>query len=1632
MIRSLVLTFLVLSAAVLTGARAAEAPQDLRAVSHKAFDAGNFKDALDGFQKLSLDPADDSDKVSDDLLVAVQCFNRLGRVDEIDPFLEKAVTVHAGNWKLIQAAASAYSSENHYGFVVAGVFSRGNMRGGGGAKYVNTYERDRVRALQLMQAAAQKLPTSASPTDVAAFYRSFADLFIGNRGSADSWRMQYLTDLTRLPDYEDGYAGWGGERGAPVGEDGQPVFYHVPTTFDTAKSDGERWRWCLAQSAKTSPLASQQAESDLAMFLYSQFDVRTILNQGYGPILARLADSDAVIAGGRAGKESAPATTAYSIRTLTEQETITRLATGVERIKLPDEFNYIRLLQHVSEGPVSPVAEQALDTLTTIFQDRRQYDRAAEYCRMGIDKFGPGANDSRKNHLDEIVGNWVRFEPVNTKPAGQQSKLEVSFRNGRKIHFEATEIRVDRLLTDVKAYLASAPTKLDWNKANIDNIGYRLATGNQREYLGDAAGQWDLVVEPREGHLDRLITVDTPLKKAGAYLVKAQMEDGNTSQIVLWIADTVIVKKPVAGGMYCLVADATSGQPVPGASLELFGYQQKWQGNQAPQILTTVVNRTTDTDGQATVTLDKDQNNYNWLITASAPNGRLAYLGFTGAWYGPYAGRDDTLQQTRALVITDRPVYRPGQPVKFKVWVGQARYDQPDACPYAGQTFKIVVNNPRGDKILEKDYTADAYGGLDGELALPDDTGLGMYGVQVSNQKNDQFFGGGAFRVEEYKKPEFEVTVDAPSEPVTLGEKITATIKAKYYFGAPVAEGVVKYKVFRTSVSTNWYPVGRWDWFYEPGYWWYASNYTWYPRWTDWAMPAPRRWWWGYSGSQPELVMQGETPISADGTVKVTIDTAIAKAVYGDTDHQYEIQAEVTDRSRRTIAGKGSVTAARSAFKVYAWVDRGYYSAGDVINSDFSARTPDNKPVQGKGKLQLLKISYDAAGTPSETPVQNWTLDTDADGHAAQKLKADQPGQYRLSCTVTDGKGHSEEGGYIFTIRGEGVEGKQFRFNDLELVTDKREYKPGETVHLMINTERPDSAVALFLRPVNGLYPAPKIVRIAGKSAMIDIPVTLADMPNFFVEGCTVGDARVFSETREVIVPPEERVLNVQLKTAADRYKPGEKARVQVRLTDGAGKPVVGSSVISVYDKSLEYISGGSNVPEIRSFYWKWRRSHYPQTESSVDRVSGPLSAQDERIMEDLSPFRIYFDGDMSARGLGGGRGRGMRSAALFGANAQDGVDADQMVEQAGEPAAGAPQAPMSAKADGQAAPEVNVQPTIRQNFADSALWVANLTTNADGIAETDLTMPDSLTTWKACVWTMGPGTRVGQGTLELVTSKDLIVRLQAPRFFLQKDEVVLSANVHNYLKTTKKVTVSLDLGGPSLNPLLSGAGTRVVEIPPNGEDRVDFTVRVQSPGEATVKVVALTNEESDAMQMSFPVHVHGMLKTVSYTGALRPDQATGLLQVDVPHDRMPGSSRLEIRYTPSLATAMVDALPHLTQSPYDSTEETLNRFLPAAITQKLLLDMHVNLDAVEAIRAQSLTSAASTARTAAWTPDMAPAVDTQPNPAFNLKRLARLTSDNMNKLASMQIGDGGWESPRHPIRQRSSCMGCRWPMKTG
>lgn len=1661
------LTLVVLGSTGLMATNMTEPPGDQRAQAKKLYDENNFNDALKLYRELTLNADNTGKDLPSDLEYAVTCLNNLGLVHEVDELLESAVEIHKSNFRLLSRAGGVYAGEiESGGFVIAGNFERGGHRGGG--QWASVEDRDRVRSLQLLLEAitlADKDDT-ATPAERADLWHIIGEQISSDR-YGEAWKLQDLTNMEVLPDFEisqggrfgfgRGFHGVSG-KGAPVDQAGNPIFHHMPESWDAAKSNGERWRWAMAQEKQLMPNHQSVLDLEWAGFLQSQFGVGTSA-VGEPPVV-RIGGEDA-----EAIAEQPKSSGDWAAHELADAETIAKLTTGVKRFNLPDEFNHITILKAVIERGDSS-KRQALESLISERMNRHQYPQAADLLQQVL-KLAQNADDKKgvQARIDQILKNWLQVESTSVQPAGTGATLDIRFRNGSKANFEARPIRIDDLLTDVRKYIESKPQQIDGRRIQISNIGWMLIQNDEAKYLEKSVAKWELDLTAPENHFDAMQTVTTPLQKSGAYWLTAKMQNGNESRIVLWVTDTAISRKRVEEGTMYYVADAVSGAPVDRADLEFFGWRQQYQQRRQYQIFTNRFADRTDADGLCTPNPKDLVPQNQWIAIARTKDGRLAYDGFTGVW-NPEKLQPLNYSPLKVYAITDRPVYRPGHAVKFRLWTRKPRFDADDNS-YADKDCWMQIRNPKGDIVFEQEAKTDRWAGVDGEWTIPADETLGTYLVGIAEErdvpvtveengvpkiairKEKILIGNGSFVVEEYRKPEYEVKIDAPEKPVKLGEKIQARITAKYYFGAPVTEAKVHYKVERTKKDSRWYPNARWDWLYSPGYWWFAPEYKWYPGFGRWGCMAPIRPWWNWSPDPPEVVVEGDAEIGEDGTFLVDIDTAAALASHSDSDHSYAITAEVVDKSRRTIIGSGSVLVARDPFKVFTWTDRGHYQTSDTVTVGFQARTPDGKPVKGSGKLTLFSVKYEG-DNPAEQEVQSWDVSTKDDGSGSLKLKVPDAGQFRFSVKITDSEGHEMEGGYVVFVRGLAENGGRYRFNDLELITEKQEYQPGEKVQLQINTNKPDSTVLLFVRPMNGLCAKPVVLRMKGKSTVHEIQIARADMPNIFIEAVTIADGKVHSEMREIVVPPEQRIANVEVLPSAERYRPGEEATVKLKLTDLEGRPFVGNTVLSVYDASLEYIAA-SRIPEIRSFFWNVRRQHHASIQSTLQQSSGPVYRDNEITMQLLYGNDPSMDGygrGMSG-GFGGGRRmfRGMAIERFAAPAAAMEMQMDSAPMEGNAPGMMAKSA--AAPGDASAGEAAEVAPTLRSNFADTAYWVASSTADESGVVEVKFTIPDNLTTWKIKAWTMGDGTRVGSGTSDIICSKDLIIRPQTPRFFTERDQIVLSAVVHNYLATEKSVKVVFENEGGHLklfhDPKLANDATRTVTIPANGEARINWMVDVVASGLTTIRMKALTDEESDAVEVKVPVQVHGMLKTESFTGVIRPNGEKAMVEVRVPDERIPAQSRLEIRYSPSLAGAMVDSMPYLLQYPYGCTEQTLNRFLPAVLTQRTLQKMGVNLADVKKQRTN--LDAQQTYRgkyPAHWgalpqlqTRDLVelPAgfgqgsstlakwiqqhIDEDAklmrgkskdfNPVFDDVEMNRIIAEGVKALTEMQLSDGGW-----------------------
>ncbi len=1271
------------------------------------------------------------------------------------------------------------------------------------------------------------------------------------------------------------------------------------------------------------------------------------------------------------------------------------------------------------QRPSMSYQEQALEKLAYIHENRRQFEKSAALWEKCIERFGTGSGKWRRAHYQQLVGNWLRFDSAPIFPSGQKATLSMKFRNANSVRFTARRVDIERVIADSKSYLKSDPHQLSSNY-QIFGIGERIVGDGQKKYLTEDTIGWTQKLDPPSGHWTRQIEIETPLDEAGVYLVEATAKDGNTSQVLCWITDTTIVMKKTDQSQMYFVADSTTGQPIDKANVEVFAFWSRHDKETGRHYTRTKnFSRFTDEDGlMYTDADDVDDEKYSRIVIArDEETGRFGFLGdyFRDALQ-PLL--DNPYQQAKAWCTTDRPVYRPGQHIHYKSWIRLAQYDLDHVSMFGGKEFTVAVFSPDNKEIVNKKVRTDEYGGLAFDWLLEEEAMLGSYRFDVIANDFTQpsngvvyekiVLGSGNFRVEEYKKPEYEVTIDAPSEAITLGEKFSATIKANYYFGAPVTNASVKYTVKRTNTADTWFPNHGWDWFYGEGHWWWGYNYRWYPGWSRWCL-QPVGW---FHSNPPEIILENTVPIGNDGTVKIEIDSLIAKERFGDTDHRYQITAEVVDDSRRTVTGNGSVVAARNPYNVYVWMSGGHFRVGDQMDANVQARTANGKGVAGKGEVTLYRIVFDDDGKPNESKVESWPIETDEDGKASLSIQADQPGQYRLACDLADAKGQKREGAALTRITGSDdvATGNDFRFDDLELVLDKSAYKPGDRARLLINTNHADSTIALFVRPANGIYTRPKLIRLKGKSTVHEIEIDRKDMPNIHVEAFLVSQGKFYQISKQITVPPEKRVLTLDIEPSKEKYEPGEKAKVKLRLTDSDGKPFSGSTVVAIYDKSLEAIAV-STAADIRSHFWRWHRGHHIYSRVSFQHRFGQLLEQNQVGMADLGMHWVnHWGGRYAGRYDRFSRTRGVPNhfyqydsgIVLGSATATYFKNGFESLDFAEEYKAIDP----ITQNLSEGSPTVDAEPSVRSRFADTALWIASITTNDEGFAEIELEMPENLTTWKIKAWSMGHGTRVGHGEAEVITSKDVMIRLQAPRFFTESDEVTLSANVHNYTGQARDFEVAIELPGEQLALIENAGTTQTVRVEPDGDKRVDWKVRALNEGAATVRVKATTTDgKGDAMEQSYPVFVHGILKTDSHSLAIRGNENSKSIDISVPEKRRVKQTSLEVRYSPSIALSLVDALPYLAANPYKNSEAAMSRFGPLVTLRKVLTEMGIDLSEIRDkqinLNPQEIGDAKE--RAAGW------ARKHQSNPIFDEAALNKLVERSLRDLTTLQNQDGGW-----------------------
>ncbi|MBN1918787.1 MAG: tetratricopeptide repeat protein [Verrucomicrobia bacterium] len=1246
--------------------------------------------------------------------------------------------------------------------------------------------------------------------------------------------------------------------------------------------------------------------------------------------------------------------------------------------------------------PKDELADDATYSLATTYQNEGDYVSAVEHYEALVDSYPESkwTDDCRAAVQD------IRWERLSANPQqqhvmpGTNVPISVQSRNIKTIKFTAYRVKLEDLLA----------RDIVLRNHDVNFSQFSIAFGGEIEREQVAA--WDLDTQDDGKHAWYRTTIDCPVTARGAYVIEAEGGDV-TFTFALIISDLTLVQKTDRRRTIIFAADSVTGRPVAGAKVVA---KERWWDYQAPQEerqKLDVHEGVTNESGIFEAELSRSETNRsNSQIEVFVQAGEDRYA-VSPQTYSSYWSA--TQKQYRVYAYTDRPVYRPSQQVHFKALV-RVYENGSYETPKAGTTVQVRIRNPKGETIYDREHATNPFGSVSGDLQLTEEPPLGEYWVNVevaSGQWGYAYAPGNRFRVEEYKKPEFEVAVNPASDQVKLGGKVKATVSAQYYFGAPVVEGTVSYKVFRRNWTFYYSPYDPYEWLYGRGYYWYH----WRP---------------SYDRSQGELVAEGEGLTDANGEYTIEVDTAkLTEAEHMKaTDHLYTFEVDVVDQSRRHIEGTGEVKVTRNQFYAFLSTRNGFYRPGEKVEIEVNTLTPSNAPKSSEGTMKVYKlVQKGKTNEYDRTEVLAEPFKTDAGGRGFYTWRSDEDGRFLFEFSTTDDWDAPVAGTMEVWVAGKDFHGQRYTFSNLEIITDKRTYAEGDTAHLMINTNFPGATILLSTEMEADVRNY-EVVQLEGKSQVMDMRITRDHVPNFFLWAYLVHDGLVYAEQREVFVPPERQFVTVKVTADKDRYRPGDTGTFTIEAADYQGHPVVAEASLGLTDESV-YSIQGEYAPEIRQYFYGQRRYVNTQYTSSGyfsiygHEDTGQIRREYQRhgmppgwhgwYDVERNLIAVYrYTGDYGLglsdedllvvfEGIGGpGGGRFMSRSMELG----DSMDVE--TEGMPPPAAnggGMEMNELAMKNGGGGGEPPLVEAKVREYFPDTAYWNPVVVTDHNGKATVEVAFPDSLTTWRVSARAITERSQVGQVQGKAITTKDLLVRMQAPRFFVERDEVVLSANVHNYLAEAKSVKVRLAIDGYQLQPLTPQEMS--VVVPSGGERRVDWRVKAVAEGFVTLTMSALTDEESDAVKTTFPVLIHGVEKVVALNGDVN-DRTSDTFKVTVPRAIKEGSGELRIALSPSMAVAMMDALPYLVDYPYGCVEQTMSRFLPAVMVRKTLGDLGIDLADIAERHDRMADDLNLEERTKHLH-------RTKDNPVYSQSQLDHIVQQGLDRLYGFQNGDGGW-----------------------
>ncbi len=804
------------------------------------------------------------------------------------------------------------------------------------------------------------------------------------------------------------------------------------------------------------------------------------------------------------------------------------------------------------------------------------------------------------------------------------------------------------------------------------------------------------------------------------------------------------------------------------------------------------------------------------------------------------------------LTFTGKHLYKAGQTVKFKGILRQILGG--DMTIPVFKHIKGEVFNSRGQGIHKfelKPGNFTRFGTFAGEFPLPQDAPTGFYRIKFSVQlDNSKFNKSLSFAVEEYKPAKFETKVTFDQDKLIAGEDFSGLVNGRYLFGTPMIKAAGN--CVWTILNTYFEPKG----------------------WERYIFGA-------YESQVRRTIFRKDFKLDNQGNYKFEKDNFSFDCK---NSVRLTVHGEIKDKDNNRISGRRSLVVHRGKYYIGLKTGAYFFKQGKPGKIFLVTVDPEGglfkdtkvemkitraewksfqkKDASGALRWEWKKLTEDILSEQAELP----------GGKFEKEYSFKKPGYYKITLTGRDDNRNTVTTSGNFYVTGSGY--VSWGVNEgriIDLAVNKKQYKPGDTVELLIKSPFETCTALVTVEREKVIWS--EVIRMKGNAETVKIPVSKEFMPNVFLnviilkertglkwdeEGNDTGKPEFYSGYKEVKIEAAEKKLNVRVKAGQKSYEPGGTVNLEIEVTDRSGSPVEAEVCLSIVDKGVLNLVG-YELPDPFDFFWRSR----------------PLDVRTVSTLNDVLG-RSRFKEKGEDPGGGGG-------ASPFGSV------------------------------------------VVRKNFKESAYYNAFLLTDRSGKAKVSFKLPDNLTTFKAMVAAGTAKDRFGRGSHDLLVKKKIILKAALPDFVRLKDKFSGGVTVTNNSDEKLEVAVEVEAGNILRAP--GDPDSKKVSLKPNETKPVWFDFQVESIETAKLTFRAVGGSYRDGLYREIPVRMPQFVEAAANFGRVDKDPVKE--QVIVPEGTFRPLDKLEITLASSAMVGVKRNFDVLQEFPYDCLEQRISKQYP-------------------------------------------------------------------------------------------------------